>query len=308
MKKRFLLLPLLAAGAFFTLSSYDNGYTDNGAGSNGSTAGCGGAGCHGAAGANTAAVQFLPTGAIVLDSAGTGTLVTKYTAGKTYIIRFGAANTTTGILPKWGFQLSSIKGAAASSSAVDAGTFGTAPTGTAVTTPFGASGLHFFGHTTRLTAGAGTGGVVGAPGAVDSTHISWTAPAAGTGTITMFVAINMVDGDDVENATDKWNRSSVSFPEQIDRSAVKDVTNTIALSTYPNPVVSALTLQMTNAAAGTYGVKVFDMSGKVIATQNVEVSGNATSSVINMNNFNAGVYQVVVEKDGVRSVTAVVKQ
>lgn len=299
MKKSFLLLPLIAVGAYVTLSSNLTGYPGNRTGSDGvvATTGCGdGTGsCHGSAASTS--IQFLPTGAILLDSAGTGTFVTGYTPGKNYVIHIGAANTSTSILPKFGFQLSTVSGSGSSS--VQAGTFGTAPSGTAVNT-YG--GRKIFGHTTPR-ASSGTGG----PGSVDSVSIRWTAPAAGTGTVTMYVVINGVDGDNLPSSNDKWNTATASFAEKADHTGVGSVANAISVKTFPNPVVSSLNLQLTNATAGSYNVQLFDMSGKVISSQKVDVTGN-TITAIEMNNCPSGVYQVVVEKNGARSVVPVVKQ
>ena len=293
MKKSFLLLPLIAGLAYVTLSSNSAGYPANRTGSDGNTAttGCGGAGCHGSA--STSGIS----GTILFDSAGTGTMVTSYKPGVTYIIRFGAANTVIGsTLPKFGFQVSTVS----ATTNLQAGRFG-APLPGSDTVLFG--GRLILTHTTPW-ASSGTGGL----GSVDSTHISWTAPAAGTGTVKVYAVINAVDNDNSATASDKWNSITASITEQVDHTGVGAIANGVSIVAFPNPASANLSLQLNNAQAGTYNVLVYDMSGKVMATQSVDVACNSSVSVIDMHSFAAGMYHVAVEKDGLVTTQSVIKK
>ncbi len=295
MKKTFLLLPLFAGIAYFTLSSNAGGYAGNKSGSDtsmaGAQVGCGGSTCHGTSASTSTTVTVL------LDSA--GTYVTRYKAGKTYRIKIVGANTsTTETLPKFGFQVSVVK---ASSYSTQAGNFsGTPPTSTNVV-PY--TGISVWGHTAAISNSVGTGGI----GSVDSLSHFWVAPTtAGFGAVKIFVAMNMVDGNGLASTGDKWNTNSVTINE-ITTSGVPEIAHGVTVKAFPNPVTSGLNVELNNAVSGTYHVSLFDLNGKLMNTQAVEMNGNSTSVNINVSNYVSGIYQVVVEKDGVSTTTPVFK-
>ncbi|MBC7553293.1 MAG: T9SS type A sorting domain-containing protein [Taibaiella sp.] len=289
MKKGFLLLPIIAGIAYISLTSYSSGYTANASGS-GSATGCGGSGCHGTS-ATTGIID-----SVYLDSAGMGVFVNKYTPGKSYIIHFGAANTTTNNLPKFGFQLSVVNAA------------GTANAGTlsAITsTSLNTSGIiHFIGQTTPLAPLFGTGGI----GTAYRVDIPWVAPAAGTGSVKIYGVINAVSGNGSEGPEDKWNAKSATITERTTTppASVNDVESGLQISAFPNPCVSNMHLQLINAS-GTYNVTVSDMSGKVVLSQVTEANGT-TVAAINMSQLAGGVYHVAVSQGGTVKIATVTKQ
>lgn len=262
-----------------TLSSNSSGYMSNATGSNGSTSiGCGGSGCHG-----TAAASFTPT--LVLDSAGGGTIVTKYTPGKSYVIRLGAINTIGGTLPKFGFQCSIVK----ATGTTDAGTIGTITGGTT----FGTNPMVAV-QTSPLSPTTGSGGIA----TVYAVAIPWTAPAAGTGSVKAYAVVNLVDTNGSATGSDKWSTANATFQERT-VSAVGEVASNIAVNVFPNPVINNLNIELN----GTYNIHVFDMSGRLMASQSA--NGN---TVVNMQSYATGMYQVVVSKDGANKTISVVKQ
>lgn len=290
MKKRFLLLPLIAIGAYVTLSSNIGGYLSNATGSNGGTVGCGGSGCHG-----TTASSFIAQG-IIIDSAGIP--VTSYRPGMTYRISLAAGLAATSGLTKFGFQLSSSKAA----SAVQAGSWVAASMPATATISAMGGGFSVVRHTAPKDDSVATGVFI------YPISVEWTAPVAGTGDVKFYGVINAVNNNTMADGADKWVATTATFPEYIDHTAVNDVTAKVSISTFPNPVTSSFTLQLNNAKAGTYNVQVMDMTGKTVVKQVVEVSGNTAASAINMSNFAAGTYHVVVEKDGARTVSMIVKK
>ena len=292
MKKGFLLLPLIAIGAYVTLSSNSAGYTSNATGSDGGTVGCGGGGCHGSAASST-----VTSTTIIIDSAGTP--VTVYHPGVTYRVSLAAGTAATSGLTKFGFQLSASK----VSAAAQAGSWVTASLPASSTIdPMGAFDV------VRHTAPKNDSVILAGAAFVYPVSLQWTAPAAGTGSVKFFGVINAVNSNTNADGGDLWNSTSTTITEYVDHTSVSEVAAKVAISTFPNPVTSSFTLQLSNAAAGTYGVQVMDINGKIVVKQTVEVSGNTASSTINLSNFAAGRYHVVVEKDGVRTVKAIVKQ
>ena len=120
--------------------------------------------------------------------------------------------------------------------------------------------------------------------------------------------INAVDGDGLASNNDKWNSISATITEQAPVGITSVAGNKIEMLAFPNPVSTNLSLQLNNAQAGTYNVRVYDMSGKVMTAQSVEVSGNAAAGVIDMHSLAAGMYHVSVEKDGMVTTQSVIKK
>lgn len=293
MRKGFLLLPFIAIGAYLTLSSNSTGYPGNRTGSDGvsSNRGCGGSGCHGS-GPTTSTNVY-----IVVDSA--GTVVNHYVPGVTYRVSLVGVNVSLSSLPKFGFQLSTVK----SSDNSQAGTFvaSSVPTNSTINSGPGFAPRSVLCHTAPKDDSV----VMGA--SVYPVSVNWTAPASGTGTVKLYGVINAVDFDNNATSGDKWNYTDTTITELVSHVGVPTVTNNVSVSAYPNPVVSNLTLQLQNAQDGTYYIRIYDMAGRVVAGQHLNVNGN-TNTTVDMSRCVPGVYQVEVERNGVRSVSSIVKQ
>lgn len=84
------------------------------------------------------------------------------------------------------------------------------------------------------------------------------------------------------------------------------LTRNTSVKAFPNPVSTNLNLEINEA--GNYSVRVYDLNGRSVASENVVVTGASYVAGINAGNWAAGMYQVVVEKAGARQVISVVKQ
>lgn len=196
MKKKFILFPVLCAMFYFMATGYTNGpgtfgYERTGAST---TMGCYGVGCHG----TTAA----PTTTVTVELISGGTPVTTYTGGGSYTIRLTGTQTSGAFtLSKFGFQISAVK----ATTTTNAGTM-TAIAGTHLVTP---AGVNVVEHTAPIVATTGGGGA----GTTYVVNIPWTAPVAGTGSVTLFGVVNAVNADGSADANDKWNGSSLTVTE-----------------------------------------------------------------------------------------------
>jgi len=282
MKKRILLFTLSAGFGFFALTSYVNGPALTGnlnlTGVNGGSTSCGGGGCHGGTSAAT-------TVSIVVDTLGGGA-VTKYKPGGSYTVVITGNNTSS--LPEFGYQFAAVSGT--SPSQVAAGT-PTAPTNSHVKT-LGA--IKIVEHSTVLSATTGSYRL----------SIPWTAPAAGTGTVTMYCTINAVDGLGGPDAADKNGNTSITLSEGY--VGVPELANNIEITAFPNPTTSTLNLKMGNAI-GTYAVNVLDMTGRKVYTSIINASGATTQTAINCSSWAKGNYAVQISQDGAQRVVPVVK-
>jgi hypothetical protein len=283
MKKRILLITAVGTLGYVTLTSSASGPGGNYTGSTGGAAGCGPSSCHGSSATTGIGVGFI------LDSA--GTIVTRYKPGITYKIKV-MGNSTGTSLPKFGFQLMAVKGSGSTAAAV--GTFGTAPTGTHVTAS------KVWEHVTPLS---GSGATV----TVYMDSISWTAPAVGTGTVTIYAALNAVNNNNASTG-DSWNTSNFAYNEITPSASVTNVTSSTSINAYPNPVAGTLNLQFNNVAYGNYNVAVYDLAGKQVASQTASVNGVSATISLDASNWAPGLYNAAVEKDGARQMVQVVKQ
>lgn len=203
MKKNHIVLPLLGLLAYILITGYSSGPGTtglyNGTGSEGLPPGCGSSsGCHATTAAPEIAVSFqLLSGT---------TPVTSYTAGASYTIRLTGTYTsaTSAVYPNFGFQISVME----DGSILDnAGTFGTLPAGTQLSSTVGAAVV--VEHNSSLVATTGTGG----SGTTYVVNIPWTAPAAGTGSVKLWGVMNMVNPPVSPATTDRWQTGTLLITE-----------------------------------------------------------------------------------------------
>lgn len=278
MKKSFLLLPLIGAFVYVTMSSDSNGPGGNKTGSRGATAGCGS--CHGNSATAGITVSFE------LDSAGVP--VTSYKPGMSYTLKMTGTNTTSNSLPMYGTQLSVVSGSGSSS--VNQGHFSSLPTNTDT---FHSSTINILEHRAKLSPASGTG----ASGTTYVVSVGWTAPAAGTGTVTAYGVINAVNNNNNDGSTDKWNTGNASFTELPSNVGVNNVA-AAAINVYPNPLSNVFTVSGVNGT-----VNVFDVNGKIIST--VSVNNTVT---IDASAWASGVYFLSISNDGQVISKTIVKQ
>jgi len=81
----------------------------------------------------------------------------------------------------------------------------------------------------------------------------------------------------------------------------------LSMSVYPNPFTSEFTLNVTSAKAEVVNVVITDLTGKVIASQQIATNTNLNSSILNLK-LDGGVYFVcVTATNGERKVMKVIK-
>ena len=318
MKKKILLFTLVAGLGALTISSYsggagNSGYDCSGADVNsgsGNPTGCStGGGCH--ASAATAGITFV----IELDSAGVTTSSTAlgtghYIPGFTYTVKITGTNTTSSTLPKWGFQVAATKGATAATAPVNAGTFQSTglPTGIHYLAAPGTTATFFANvveHTQRLTPTSGTGST----GTVYGTSFTWTAPAAGTGVVSLFGALNAVNSSPSgADGGDLWNTAHLVLNEATNTTAVNNIVPDFKINAFPNPVTNTLQLEINGAEAGTYNLQIVSVSGSVMSAAALQFNGTNDQKAINTSDWAAGVYYVTLSKDENTKTVTVVKK
>lgn len=273
MTKRFILLPIMCIGAYLLTTGYSggpgsSGIERTGASATGTT--CGGGGCH---------VSIMPTGIATTVSLMSGaSTVTSYTPGASYTIRVAASNPTSTSWPRFGYQVS------ARSTSGDAGVM-TAPTGSHTVTAVGVKVCEHFGVSIACTSG--TGGM----GSTYVVNVPWTAPAAGTGSVTLRAIVNAVNGTggtdgDFSNASSATITEAASTgPTPITGTLSLCIGGTTTLSSTPtggtwtsgSPGIAAVVAPgvVTGVAAGTANITYAVGTGSVSATVTVNANPGA---------------------------------
>jgi hypothetical protein len=200
-----------------------------------------------------------------------GVPVTAYVGGSTYTVRVkGTQSSSSFTLPNFGFQLAAVK----TSTSLNAGTL-TAITGTHAAF---VSTVRLIEHNASMPATTGTGGI----GSTYVVDIPWSAPIAGTGSVTLFGVINAVNGNGAAESGDKWNNSSLVLPE-----VPAPITGTTTLCAGDSTTLSSATPGGTWTSGSTGVATVALMTGVVtgvaagtaVITYNAGLSGRATTTV-----------------------------
>ncbi|MES2703221.1 MAG: T9SS type A sorting domain-containing protein [Bacteroidota bacterium] len=247
MKKKFILLPLVALFVYLVMAGNAAG-PGTGSGVDATVGGCTTGSCHGGAATASTTVAFqLYSGA---------TPVATYVPGGSYTIRLTGTQTSGSFsLPRFGYQLKAVN-----SGGTNAGTL-TAPSGSHT---LSLGGVTFVEHGPgSIAATTGSGGA----GTTYVVDIPWTAPASGTGLVTVRGALNAVNNNGAGDAGDKWNTGTITFTELL------------ATSTTGTSICIGATTTLTNTTTG----------GGTWAASNTNVSlGAATGSSVIVTGLAAG--------------------
>jgi hypothetical protein len=174
---------LCVTSAWFALTSYEGGAAASNKSLTGAPFGTGNCGkCHSGGSFGTVAVS------IQIFEVGTSTLVTAYTAGKTYDARLSINATTPP--PLYGFQMVAVNAANA-----QAGAWSGFPTNVNAKT---VAARVYIEQNLALTANVNT--------------MKWVAPITGTGTVKFYACGNAVDGSTDETG-DNIGVTNLTLPE-----------------------------------------------------------------------------------------------
>lgn len=259
----------------------------NGTGAVGATGGCN---CH----------VLAPTAstAVTLRLLSSSTAVTSYVPGHVYTLEIMGTNTSTVItdLSHYGFQACVVKAAGAgTSSAVNAGSMSGAPAGTHVymSTP----GIEIF---EQFNASFGDGAIpattgTGGTGTTYVQSVTWTAPAAGTGTVVIYGVLNAVNHNGTHDAGDIWDTATAVITEQ-PATIVQAIAGADNVAIYPNPATDELHVQVPQ---GSYSfLAVTNIMGQV--ERRVPLNGEHIT--VDIKTLPAGTYYVsLVGNAGVRT-------
>jgi hypothetical protein len=267
MKKKTLSIILISGLSYLCLQSNSAGVgTVNGVNATSSSAGCN---CH-----STSATTSITATLQLLNGASP---VTTYTPGASYTIKLTGTNTTSGSLPRFGYQVTAVK-------AVGSGNAGTlvAPSGSHAQS---LSGINIIEQSSPLSPASSTGG----SGTTYVVSIPWTAPVAGTGSVSIKSVINAINNNSNADASDKWNSATLTITEAVSSTAaVAEVGSGKGISVYPNPAKNTFTVDLP-ALSGQAEVYITNSLGQLVRVYTAEQSPATFTP-----RLTAGVYNVSV--------------
>ncbi len=268
--KRNLLLQLLiiGIGAFIWMSHSAGRAADKNQGNTGApgdaTATCGSSGCH----AGSSITVDLDIA--VMD--GNSNMVSNYVPGETYTVRV-TVNQTGGNNPAaFGYQLVALTDSDNQSTE-------------SFSNP--ASNVQIANATSTGRTYAEHNG----PSNTNTFDVEWTAPAAGSGSVTFYSAGNGVNGNGMSSG-DGASTASMTLNEgtssNFNPTALK-----WELKLFPNPVRESINISANELLNGEYTITVVDMMGRVVKSFNSPiVDGNLS---FDANDLKTGHYSLMVQ-------------
>ena len=123
----------------------------------------------------------------------------------------------------------------------------------------------------------------------DSIMVSeWTAPAAGTGSVTFYAAGNAVNGTGT-SANDQAVTNEFTFTEST--TSTSSLTKMgIRMNTFPNPTIDVLNLSLEMNASKELTINIYNTEGKRMETQNVVTQRGDNQFRFDVASYNSGLY------------------
>lgn len=266
-KLNFLMALLISASGLLILQSSSGGRAANGQDRTGSPVASGTcSACH--SGGN-----FSPSATAVITNS-SGTAVTTYIPGETYTVTF---TVTASGASAYGMQAAFLQ-----SNNANAGDFLSATSSNTQISTLG--GREYLEHQGAQTTGVFTG--------------TWEAPAAGTGTVTLYgvgLAVNGTGGTSGDQVTPAIQ---VALTED-NSTNVSTIEGDLALfEVYPMPNQGTFTLK-NNGQANNFQVQLVNMAGQVVGVKQLALGQNAVQT-LNFPNLIPGVYTVILEGENLR--------
>ena len=240
----------------------------------GSPVGSGNCGtCHGGGDfAATLTAQLLKDGAPI----------TEYEPGEDYTFRLTI--NTSNSPERYGFQAVALQGA----QNANAGAWDSPPSGFRLTN---ISNRQYVEHNSTRTSNV--------------LEIKWEAPAAGAGPVRFYAAGNAVNfnGSTSGDSPTSLGDMPLTIAEKATSSIFVAKLLPATIKIYPNPVRDRLNLSIQIKESGRYALRVFDLDGKELQSEFVQLLAGENMEAIAVENLPAGNYLVVLS-DGERTASA----
>lgn len=273
MRQRTVYLLFAVALSTVIFTNYSGGAGANGAGDRtGSPISSGNCNtCHaGGSFAPVVAAQLLKD----------GNAVTQYVPGGAYTLRVTVS--ATGTPNSYGFQAVALRGA----DHLNAGAWDSPPAGFRVST---INNRQYAEHSSTRTS--------------NIMEIKWLAPATGAGPVRFYASGNAVNGNGSSSGDAAASLAmALTINEQSTSGAFDVAILPAEINAYPNPVAEQLNLKIKMQESGRYQLSVYDLNGKEMQRETVQLQNGENQETLNVSQLAAGHYAVRLS-DGKRVAT-----
>jgi hypothetical protein len=121
-------------------------------------------------------------------------------------------------------------------------------------------------------------------------NFKWTAPAAGTGSVTFYAALNAGDGNN-STTGDVVYVTDTTFIEDLS-SSLQDTEAKSKIVVFPNPTGNVLNVK--NIEMGKYQLQITDLIGRIVLEKNISL--NRKVFTLDISNIPFGVYFLQLKK------------
>lgn len=136
-------------------------------------------------------------------------------------------------------------------------------------------------------------GITGS-GGTKSWSFNWTAPVAGTGSVTFYGCINACNGDHTKLGDQVYKTTAV-FTENT--TGINAISIDKKVSIYPIPAKEFVNISTDFELNGEINISIYDVAGKQVSTKNYYTSNGNSIITIPVSHMNQGVYFMVISKD-----------
>ncbi|OYU96377.1 MAG: hypothetical protein CFE21_08245 [Bacteroidetes bacterium B1(2017)] len=150
-----------------------------------------------------------------------------------------------------------------------------------------------------------------------NTDSFWVSPSAGSSYLWSITGGTIIGASNLDNVFVKWilgakagtvqvrETSSYNCPSDpkiinitLSTNALSEMKNEFQLDVFPNPANSQITLRGNLLQSGDLKIQLMDGLGKIVLSQNLEISGTLIDKSINLQGIEAGIYVLNLTKNG----------
>lgn len=118
--------------------------------------------------------------------------------------------------------------------------------------------------------------------------VQWTAPAAGSGTITLYSCGNGVNLND-SSSGDRAACSQLQLTEG-ESTAVEDFAEAVSLNIFPNPVDDVLNVAINSQESGSFDLQIYNLLGQMVKAEKLDLQTGNQQKSINLSDLTEGTY------------------
>ena len=136
--------------------------------------------------------------------------------------------------------------------------------------------------------------------------VDWTAPAAGSGPITVYAA-GIASNLNGNSGGDGVTSAFLTIPEQSTNAVSENDRNFADMTIAPNPVADWARLAINSQISGEFQLNVMSVNGKMVFSENVNLQAGETDKALNLSHLSSGLYFLQLVGEGRISTEQLIK-